>query len=323
MSLKYSSKKKIKFSKNKTKYRKSKISLRKSIKNKKIKGGSFGGGSYGYTLQQMPIDMATRVYIQQMISTGYYPHDLIYLIEDFVEQMRIMGYDPHVARMIYTHEIASMMMGPPMGAMMGPPMGAMMGPPPMGAMMGPPPMGSASLQMTPPPPPPALERHNSDSVLLFVQLRSTPFRKQTMNEAMELMKDYTFGSDKVVLSEGRDIHKKPNGFINETSKGNYFNWTHTNKDGKIVQKCHLSLHNSQSIDSVGTLHVRDDQTKGADKKKQSIKININNPRQRHYDISIEDDTDPPNPRLKQFAEDIVRVFIRYYNLNGETATFVR
>ena len=335
MSLKYTFKKKIKFSKNK--YRKSKKG--KNTKNKsrksrksKIKGGSFGGPSYGPSLHQMPLDMSAIVYINQMIGMGYDPQPLV---EDFVQQMYNVGHMPQMSRMVYQHQLIRLgyypmipQMTPHMGPMMGYPMGSMMGHP-MAAMTPQMVPGMAAMspqfspQMSPEniPPPAVLQRQPSDSVMLYEQLKTNDARKTFMNDIMvTIMKDYTFGddkiNDKITLMPGTD------GFINKKKSGYYFNWNGPNKDGKMVKKCHLTLHATPSIDEVGTLHVKDDEKKNLDGKAQSIKISINHRPPRDYNISIEDNTNPPNPRLNAFAKKIVEVFIRYYNTCGETATFV-
>lgn len=328
MSLKYTLKKNIKFS---NKYRKSKKKKNKSRKIK-IKGGSFGGPSYGPSyaplygpsLHQMPLDMSAIVYINQMIGMGYDPQPLV---EDFVQQMYNVGHMPQMSRMVYQHQLIRLgyypmgPMGHPMAAMSAH-MGTMV--PQMSPQMGHP-MAAMTPQMIPGmaamspeniPPPALLQRQPSDSVMLYEQLSTNDTRKTFMNDTMvAMMKDYTFGDDKITLMPGTDR------FINEKGSGYYFNWNGPDKHGKMVKKCHLTLHTTPSIDDVGTLHVKDDGKKSVDGKFQSIKISINHVPPGHYNISIDDKTNPPNPRLNAFAKSIAQVIIRYYNTCGETATF--
>lgn len=302
--------------KNKTKSNKTKNKTKKNYK-----GGSFGGpGSFGGTTYypQHSIRQAVMLYINQMIAMGYDPRPLI---PDFVQQMHARGYDPRIAEHEYYqalyalgYPIAPMGMGfqtghvgPPMA-----PMGSMAMSPPMAPPMGP----MASMAMAPPiapPPPPVLTRQYSDSVVLYRQLSRNVDRKKIMNDLMERnLLQISFGSDIVDLMPGSD------GYINEKKSGYYFNWSGRDAHGNQVQKCHLTLHRSPSTDAVGTLHVKDDETFDGNTS-QSIKISIYFVPPRHYNIGFTDETNPPNPRLRAFAERIIDVIIEYYTACGETA----
>ena len=218
------------------------------------------------------------------------------------------------------------MMGHPMMGhpMMGHPMmspGPMMGPGPMmPPTMGPPTsiISSQGAAMVPPPPPSAPQRQPSDTVMLYQQLNTIPGRKENMIALMTtMMKDYSFGGEVVNLLPGN------NGVINELPSGYYFNWGIIDSHGNTVQKCHLTLHTTPSQNDVGTLHVRDDETFSHNKKPkpQSIKINIDyDSKKGHYIISMNDNTNPPNARLRKFAEDIMNVFKEYYKDCGNQVT---
>ena len=322
--------KNIKFSKNKT--------SKNKPKKIKQKGGSFGGPGYGVP-PHINIDNAAIVYIHQMIGMYGPMFNLVTLMPNFVHQMMGIGCDPRIAEITYYRHITAMgymspmgPMGPPMGHPMGPPMGPPighpMGPPmghpmgpPMGPMMSPmvtptgPPMGAAMA----PPPPKAAKRQCSDTVMLYEQLHTNTGCKEIMIELMtNMMQDYSFGGEIVSLMPGN------NRIINELPSGYYFNWGIIDPTGVIDQKCHLTLHKTPSKTDVGTLHVRDDEIKSADDKTpQSIKINIDyDIKKRHFTISMNDKTNPPNPRLRKFAEDIMKVFRAYYNTCGNTVTII-
>jgi len=170
-----------------------------------------------------------------------------------------------------------------------------------------------------PPAPLKLTRQPTNSYVLYDELLNNSNYRSHMNSAMRELSDYELGPTTVFLRQGREygvfrVDKKKDNDI-------YFNWDEiVTKKGKdeLVQRCHISLHNSSTDKdvnkSVGSLHVKLDQD-GSSKRICVFLVG------REFHIAIKDEQMDPMiyTPVDRFAADVVSVLLNYYDNTGRTA----